>query len=147
MSEKEKRSRSANFLAKEKLLLVTLAANFKNILENKKTDTVTNQEKEQAWALITTQFNSQCPDNIFRNKESLKRLYENKKKEYNTVSLCNLNLRKKVKSSISGKCFFRSYTFRGKPKSIISQSNTSSKSSSSEPELELSILLAFLIKL
>ncbi|KAF5302058.1 hypothetical protein FQR65_LT19133 [Abscondita terminalis] len=60
---------------------MNIISNFKSVVENKKTDTVTWTDKEIAWSSITKQFNAISPGNTFRSKEPLKKLYENKKKE------------------------------------------------------------------
>lgn len=44
-----KRERSPNFNTAEVQLLVTLLAKYKQIIENKNTDTVKNKDKEDAW--------------------------------------------------------------------------------------------------
>lgn len=56
--ESKKRERSANFNTAEIQLLVSLVGKFKQIIENKKTDAVTNKDKEAAWKKIENSFNS-----------------------------------------------------------------------------------------
>lgn len=78
--DKSKRERTVNFTSDEKLLLINIVAKYKDIVENKKTDAVGIREKKIAWEKITEDFNSSglyCP----RSCDSLKRLYENKKKQ------------------------------------------------------------------
>lgn len=69
----KKRVRSSNFTPNEKVLLINIIARYKNVIENKKTDSVTTQEKMNVWAKITKEFNASstnCPRSI----ECLKRL-------------------------------------------------------------------------
>ncbi|KAI4455588.1 hypothetical protein MML48_9g00001464 [Holotrichia oblita] len=75
------RKRCANFTPDEKLHVLSLIKLYKDIIENKKSDTVTWREKETAWENITKQFNASSNVLIKRTKESLKNFYENKKKE------------------------------------------------------------------
>lgn len=77
----EKRRRSVNFSNNEKVFLINLVSKYKNIVENKKTDGVTSNEKIKAWENICHEFNAASTGNIYRNKDVLKRFYENKKKE------------------------------------------------------------------
>lgn len=84
MEEKEdalKRFRSTNFSEQEKSSLINIIAKYKDVIENKKTDGVTNHEKNQTWDRITQEFNASTFSNVRRSKEVLKRFYENKKKE------------------------------------------------------------------
>ena len=76
-----KRARSSNFSSNEKSHLINIIAKYKNIIENKETDKNTNFEKNSAWERVTTEFNATSPANIYRTKDSIKRFYENKKKE------------------------------------------------------------------
>lgn len=75
-----KRARSANYTEREKELLFSLVFKYKNIIENKRTDGVTVQEKKQVWEKVALQFNSASPGMVPRTPESLKKFYENKKK-------------------------------------------------------------------
>lgn len=83
MAEKQKitRNRSCNFTITEKTYLFGLVAKYKHILENKKTDAVTNQDKLNTWEKVSREFNSLSPGNVQRQTEVLKRFYENQKKE------------------------------------------------------------------
>lgn len=74
-----KRERQANFSADEVDVLLKTISNFKNIIENKKTDAITWQQKDNAWDKITTQFNSSS-GKCLRNKKSLRAKYEDLKK-------------------------------------------------------------------
>lgn len=77
--EFDKKKRSANFTNNDRSLLINIAAKFKDIIENKKTDAVTVIEKNETWKKIAQQFNS-CGPSCPRDVESLKRCYENRKK-------------------------------------------------------------------
>ncbi|CAH1969765.1 unnamed protein product [Acanthoscelides obtectus] len=50
-------------------------------MENKKTDGVSVQEKNQAWSKITAKFNAACLEGRHRTMDSLKELFDNKKRE------------------------------------------------------------------
>nr|CAH7735093.1 unnamed protein product [Callosobruchus chinensis] len=76
--EKDKK-RGPNYTAKEKSLLLNLVYNFKGVLENKKTDSTTWRQKDEAWDKITNYFNSQTTE-YARTKESLRKFYDNLKK-------------------------------------------------------------------
>lgn len=56
------KKRSPNFSYKEKTLLLNILHNFRNIIENKKTNGQTWREK--AWSTITELFNSQTLSRI-----------------------------------------------------------------------------------
>ncbi|KAF2905316.1 hypothetical protein ILUMI_00870 [Ignelater luminosus] len=66
--------RSKNFTANEKDSLVDLVFEHKNIIENKKTDATTTQEKNTAWEIVTQQFNARNESGI-RTAKQLKELY------------------------------------------------------------------------
>ncbi|XP_047523599.1 uncharacterized protein LOC125062026 isoform X2 [Pieris napi] len=75
----QKRERSVNFSREEVALLTSLVADHKNILENKKSDSVTWQEKEQCWKTLEALFNSTSGVN-FRSAKTLKGKYEGLKR-------------------------------------------------------------------
>lgn len=52
------RMRSKNFTEIEKEKLLEIVNNYNNIIENKKTDAVTVQEKIQAWKMVAEDYNS-----------------------------------------------------------------------------------------
>lgn len=79
MSELTKK-RAPIFSATEKSVLLNIIFTFKSVIENKKTDAVTWRQKDNAWNKITSQFNCQTPENHPRTKESLRKLYDNIKK-------------------------------------------------------------------
>ncbi|KAI4470017.1 hypothetical protein MML48_1g04668 [Holotrichia oblita] len=61
-------------------LLLHIFNSKKNVIENKKTDAVSNADKEAAWKDICTEFNALSPANIYRDMTSLKKMYMNMKK-------------------------------------------------------------------
>lgn len=81
MESRTKRARSANFSNDEKILLLNLISNYKHIIENKKTDHVSSEEKNVAWNKIATEFNASAPNNTYRGVETLKKFYDNKKRK------------------------------------------------------------------
>jgi hypothetical protein len=74
-----KRARSTNFSPDEKILILNLVRRYSHIIESKKTDALSWRNKEATWTKIATEFNAQ--NSTFRSKETLKRFFENKKKE------------------------------------------------------------------
>ncbi|CAB3230622.1 unnamed protein product [Arctia plantaginis] len=77
---KHKRERSVNFTHEETDLLVSLVEAKKQIIENKKSDAATWQDKEKAWKEIETAFNASS-GSVFRNHKHLKLKYEAMKKD------------------------------------------------------------------
>lgn len=75
----EKRARSPNLTAEEKNALVDLVTKHFEIVENKRTDAVTQQTKLKEWIIIAQEFNSSC-SNHQRTAENLKIGWENMKK-------------------------------------------------------------------
>lgn len=79
-SEMEKKSkRIANFTEAEKSILVDLVTAKKDILENKRTNTVSIKEKENCWEQLCNEYNGMAM-NISRPTISLKNCWENIKK-------------------------------------------------------------------
>ncbi|KAB0790443.1 hypothetical protein PPYR_15165 [Photinus pyralis] len=76
---KRVRERSANFTADEKILLLNLISKLKSVIECKKTDQITSKEKDLAWDNIQNEF--QMCSKVYRTKESIKKFYENKKRD------------------------------------------------------------------
>lgn len=81
MEECVKKKRSPNYTIREKEVLLSIVSNFKNIIENKKTDAVSVTEKNRAWFSMTQKFNAMSPNNVFRPTESLKKYYDNLKED------------------------------------------------------------------
>nr|CAI5846093.1 unnamed protein product [Callosobruchus analis] len=60
---KKERVHACNFTEQEKSLIINMVAKYKDIIENKKkTDGVTNLEKNKTWAKITLEFNAISPE-------------------------------------------------------------------------------------
>ncbi|KAL0879457.1 hypothetical protein ABMA27_003208 [Loxostege sticticalis] len=75
----EKRKRGQNFSLEEKDKLVKILLAHKDTILNKKTDRTTNEAKNMAWLSVTNTFNS--TGTIYRNKESLMKVWEKFKSE------------------------------------------------------------------
>ncbi|CAG9762750.1 unnamed protein product [Ceutorhynchus assimilis] len=84
--KKKIRARSSNFTNEEKILIANICADYKHVIENKKTDHITSKEKAQAWLNIAKKFNAASPDGIYRGADCLKRFFENKKKEVRKIA-------------------------------------------------------------
>lgn len=81
MEQKNKRSRSVNYTSEEKHVLLNIILKYKAIVENKKTDAVSNEQKMLGWKKIAEEFNATSPNLQPRTVESIKKFYDNKKKE------------------------------------------------------------------
>lgn len=81
MSENENIKRIPNFSPGEKQSLMRILVKHANIIEDKKTNKVSNDDKTGVWKRVTEEFNITAPILCYRTLEQLKRLYENKKKE------------------------------------------------------------------
>lgn len=93
MDQASKRFRSSNFTNEEKIVCLNIIKNYRGILECKKTDSVTWKDKENAWNKVEAEFNSLAPGGTIRSKESLRKFYENKKKQTRKLAaLEKLNL-------------------------------------------------------
>lgn len=77
MSDKKKRS--ANFTSNEERLLVSLVAEFKGIIECKKSGQTTWKQKSSAWNSLHEQFNARSGGE-YRDLETIKQKYQNLKK-------------------------------------------------------------------
>jgi hypothetical protein len=80
MEPEAKRKRSSNFTPNEKSVLYAIVSQYKHIIENKGTDAVTTNEKNETWENIAAKFNAKCPSTNFRSAASLRKCYENAKK-------------------------------------------------------------------
>lgn len=76
----EDKKRAPNFSNREKVLLLNLVSDYKDVIENKKTNSQTWRQKDDAWQKMTNLFNSQTPENYQRSKDSLRKYYDNIKK-------------------------------------------------------------------
>ncbi|KAJ8953498.1 hypothetical protein NQ318_023619 [Aromia moschata] len=66
-------------------LILNTAAKYKDILENKRTDNITCQQKNKIWEEITRDLNAKVPSGCYRSMQCLKRLYENEMKRARKV--------------------------------------------------------------
>lgn len=76
----DKRQRGRNYVEEEKEILLDLVEVYKDIIENKKTDSVTIEKKRRIWADITVKFNEKATTGV-RTDEQLKSLYDNLKRK------------------------------------------------------------------
>lgn len=75
----QKRRKKPNMTCQEKELLLDLVAENINVIENKKTDGVTTQMKNEQWQTISISFNSQGNGPV-RDATNLRNVWENLKK-------------------------------------------------------------------
>ncbi|XP_039230608.1 uncharacterized protein LOC6535113 isoform X1 [Drosophila yakuba] len=78
-SQRNKFKRGQNFSTEEEFLLITMAAEQRQIFENKKCDAVTWKEKERAWDDLAVAYSSKS--GIKRSGLSLRTKYESLKKK------------------------------------------------------------------
>lgn len=78
------RQRASNFSSFEKNLLLVLMEEFGKIIEDKKTDSVTSEKKEQAWAALAEKFNGATGIKEARDKGQLKGCWKNLKAKAKT---------------------------------------------------------------
>lgn len=102
-NQPKKRSRSANFNKNERASLLNIIFKYKHIIECKKTDAITWREKESTWKKVADLFNSQCPSGVHRPAASLKKYYENIKKN---VRKDVANEKASIKCTGGGKGYF-----------------------------------------
>lgn len=76
----ESKKRRTNYTAEEKKLLSELYETFKHIVGNKKTDAITNQQKDATWQGICNIFNSKSL-NVHRDAASLRKMLSNMKQD------------------------------------------------------------------
>ncbi|KAF5276401.1 hypothetical protein FQR65_LT16349 [Abscondita terminalis] len=69
-----------NYTSDEKNLLVTLVDKYKDKVENKKTNGISNKEKEAIWASIADEFNSKAL-NVYRDSNALRKQWANYKQD------------------------------------------------------------------
>ncbi|EFN82177.1 UPF0439 protein C9orf30-like protein, partial [Harpegnathos saltator] len=77
----KRRARSTNYTSEEKAALISIVTEYKNIIESKKTDKVSWEDKNDTWERIGSELNSIAPSGTYRTTDSLKKFYENLKKE------------------------------------------------------------------
>ncbi|ERL91730.1 hypothetical protein D910_09057 [Dendroctonus ponderosae] len=86
MTTKEKTGqRCPGFSGEEKVLIATVCAKYKHIIENQKTDHVSNEAKNKIWEKIATEVNATAVNATHRTSEALKRFYENRKREVRKI--------------------------------------------------------------
>ena len=73
--------RAPNFSIDEKLRILYVIEKYKDVVENKKTDALTWQEKNAAWTKITAEVNSN--GSVPRTVENIKGFFENQKRSTN----------------------------------------------------------------
>ncbi|KAJ3643366.1 hypothetical protein Zmor_026081 [Zophobas morio] len=75
---KTTRGRAPNYTPDEKLLLLNIIKKYSHVVENKKTDSVTWEEKKQAWKAIAAKFNA--ASGVHRSTDSIKMFFDNHKR-------------------------------------------------------------------
>lgn len=78
MSDKSYSRRSANFTSCEIDFLIKIITKYRDIIENKKCDRFTAEEKNKVWKNVEQEYNDQFDYN-FRSAKVLKTKYENLK--------------------------------------------------------------------
>lgn len=78
--EKKNRLRAPNFTNRECLHLCEIVEKYKHIIENKKTDGATLQDKNNAWLKVAEEYNS-TTTTYSRTQGSLQQCYKNIKKK------------------------------------------------------------------
>lgn len=56
----KKRVRSSNFSEEEKHVLVDVVLKYISVIENKKTDGLSSEEKRRGWLIVSEDFNARC---------------------------------------------------------------------------------------
>lgn len=80
--------RSANFTTFERESIITLVGDYSKIIEDKRTDSRSNREKESAWSDITSKFNSET-NNSFKTTKQLQSCWKNIKIRAKKVATCS----------------------------------------------------------
>ncbi|KYN03087.1 UPF0439 protein C9orf30 like protein, partial [Cyphomyrmex costatus] len=76
----KQRKRADNFSEAEKIILTNLVFEYKDIIENKKSDAVTSKDKDKCWKTIEIAFNSRSSAKC-RSSEVLRSCWDNLKKK------------------------------------------------------------------
>ncbi|KAF5273239.1 hypothetical protein FQA39_LY07570 [Lamprigera yunnana] len=76
----EERERSGNFTEADRDLLTTIVAQYFAIIENKKSDSLTIKQKNEAWDKVAEDFNC-ATNNLKRTGSQLRNAYNNLKKK------------------------------------------------------------------
>ena len=66
------KARAANLRQEDRAIIVELVLKHQTIIENKKTDAVTNKQKESTWKVIEAEYNA--ISNVKRNFSQLKQV-------------------------------------------------------------------------
>lgn len=98
-SNKQQRKRAQNFSEAEKMILTDLVLQYKDVIENKKSDAVTSKDKDKCWKTIEIAFNSRSSAEC-RSSEVLRSYWDNLKKKQESF------LRMKKCSFKTGKFLF-----------------------------------------
>lgn len=77
----KKRSRSTNFSSHEKNLLIHILEKHQEVIESKKNDKASLQEKEKVWDQVCEEFNELSMKKLVRTTKQLKVCYENLKRK------------------------------------------------------------------
>lgn len=83
MTEQEasSRKRAPNYTLAEREHLLNIINRYKSIIENKKTDGVSVQNKKDCWQKVCEEFNAASPSYFHRPIDSLKKFYDKQKEE------------------------------------------------------------------
>lgn len=77
----KKRNRSSNFSSHEKNLLIHILEKYQEVIESKKNDKASLQEKEKVWDQVREEFNELSMKKPVRTARQLKVCYENLKRK------------------------------------------------------------------
>ncbi|KAK4882979.1 hypothetical protein RN001_006298 [Aquatica leii] len=80
MNNQSNRIRAPRFEAAEKRIIFNIIEKYAHIIENKKTDAVTSEEKNKAWVAVAAELNRSCPSSHYRTTESISKFWKNSKK-------------------------------------------------------------------
>lgn len=80
ITNKAQRKRAQNFSEAEKMILINLVQENKDVLENKRSDAVTSKDKDKCWKIIEHLFNSRSSSE-YRSSEVLRNCWDNLKKK------------------------------------------------------------------
>ncbi|KYQ47798.1 UPF0439 protein C9orf30 like protein [Trachymyrmex zeteki] len=89
IKNKQQRKRAENFSEAEKMILTNLVLQYKDVIENKKSDSVTSKDKDKCWKTIEIAFNSRSSAKC-RSSEVLRSCWDNLKKKNKKV-FCGKN--------------------------------------------------------
>ena len=75
VNDSSSKKRSPNYSDTDKQIFLSIFEKYKNIIENKKTDSIVGMQKKKAWKDVTELYNS----NVLqaRNSEQLQQLWRN----------------------------------------------------------------------